>query len=100
MARPVRVAVLPEPPGGGTDPKVAATVRRAAQALTDAGYVVEEACPPRYDDATGCWSRLIMGDFSSVLALLSPMMGADAMTFLNNFNEGIPPWPMRRHGRN
>src|SRR3954451_9201011 len=32
LARPVRVAVLSEPPGGGTDPKVAAVVRRAAQA--------------------------------------------------------------------
>src|SRR6267378_7798161 len=67
LARPVRVAVLPEPPGGGTDPKVAATVRRAAQALADAGYVVEDACPPRYADAIGCWARLIMGDFGSVL---------------------------------
>jgi amidase len=91
LARPIRVAVLPEPPGGGTDPKVAAAVRRAAQALVDAGYVVEETCPPRYDDAIGCWRRLIMGDFGSVLALLSPMMGADAMAFLNNFNQGIPP---------
>jgi amidase len=91
LARPIRVAVLPEPPGGGTDPKLAATVRRAAQALTDAGYVVEEACPPRYADAVGCWRRLIMGDFSSVLNLLSPMMGTEAMAFLNNFNEGIPP---------
>ena len=72
LARPIRVAVLPEPPGGGTDPKVAAAVRRAAQALVDAGYVVEETCPPRYDDAIGCWRRLIMGDFGSVLALLSP----------------------------
>ena len=91
LARPVRVAVLPEPPGGGTDPKVSAVVRRAAQALADAGYAVEEACPPRYDDAIGCWRRLIMGDFGSVLALLSPMMGAEAMAFFNNFNEGIPP---------
>jgi amidase len=90
-ARPVRVAVLPEPPGGSIDPKIAAVVRRAAQALTDAGYVVEEACPPRYADAIGCWRRLIMGDFGSVLALLSPMMGADAMAFLNNFNQEIPP---------
>ncbi len=91
LPRPIRVAVLPEPPGGGTDPKIAAVVRRAAQALADAGYVVEEACPPRYADAVGCWRRLIMGDFGSVLALLSPMMGADAMAFLNNFNEDIPP---------
>jgi amidase len=91
LARPVRVAVLPEPPGGGTDPKVAAVVRRAAQALADAGYVVEEVSPPRYEDTIGCWARLIMGDFGSVLALLSPMMGADAMAFLTNFNEDIPP---------
>ena len=91
LARPVRVAVLPEPPGGSTDPKVAATVRRAAQTLADAGYAVEEACPPRYEDAASCWARLIMGDFGSVLGMLSPMMGAEAMAFLNNFNQDIPP---------
>jgi amidase len=91
LPRPLRVAVLPEPPGGGTDPKVAAVVRRAAQALADAGYAVEEVAPPRYEDALVCWSRLIMGDFSSVLALLSPMMGPDALAFVNNFNASIPP---------
>jgi len=91
LPRPLRVAVLPEPPGGGTDPKVAAVVRRAAQALADAGYVVEEVAPPRYQDAIVCWSRLILGDFSSVLALLSPMMGQDALAFVNNFNAAVPP---------
>jgi amidase len=91
VARPIRVAVLPEPPGGGTDPKVAATVRRAAAALADAGYVVEEASPPRYADAVDCWARFIMGDFGSVLAMLSPMMGADAMAFLDGFNANVPP---------
>jgi len=88
---PVRVAVLPEPPGGSTDPKVAATVRRAAQALADAGYAVEAACPPRYEDAASCWARLIKGDFGSVLGMLSPMMGAEAMAFVNNFNETVAP---------
>src|SRR6266481_5678875 len=91
MAPPVRVAVLAEPPGGSTDPKVAATVRRAAQALREAGYVVEEACPPRYEDAVSCWTRLIMGDFGSVLGMLSQTMGADATAFLNNFNQAVPP---------
>jgi amidase len=90
LTRPLRVAVLPEPPGGRTDPKVAAIVRRAAQALTDAGYAVEETCPPRYEDAASCWARLLMGDFRSVLGRLSPMMGADARAFLNNFNEAVP----------
>ena len=91
LARPLRVAVLAEPPGGSTHPAVAATVRRAAQALADAGYVVEEVCPPRYEDAVSCWARLIMGDFNSVLGQLSPIMGADAMTFLNSFQEAVPP---------
>ena len=52
-------AARPADPRGGAgraarrqhDPQVAATVRRAAQALADAGYVVEEVCPPRYEDA-------------------------------------------------
>jgi amidase len=91
IGRPIRVAVLPEPPGGSTDPAVAATVRRAALALADAGYVVEEVCPPRYEDAINCWRRLILGDFGSVLELLAPMMGADATAFLNNFNQLAPP---------
>ena len=91
LARPIRVAVLAEPPGGSTHPVVATTVRRAAQALTDAGYVVEEACPPRYEDAVDCWARFLMGDFSSVLGQLSPLMGADALTFLNAFKQVVRP---------
>jgi len=91
LSRPIRVAVLAEPPGGSTHPQVAATVRRAASALADAGYVVEEISPPRYEDAISCWARLIMGDFNSVLAQLQPMMGADAMAFLNVANGAVPP---------
>src|SRR5258708_23538042 len=62
LARPIRVAVLPEPPGGSTDPKVAATVRRAAQALADPGHCVGEALPPRSQGAANCSARPIMGD--------------------------------------
>ena len=67
VARPIRVAVLPEPPGASTHPAIGATVRRAAQALAAAGYMVEEVCPPRYEDAFSCWLRLMVGDFTSVL---------------------------------
>jgi amidase len=90
LVRPIRVAVLPEPPGGSTDPKVAAIVRRAGQVLADAGYVVEEVCPPRYEDAVSCWARLIMGDFRSILGILSSIMSADGMAFLNNFDQAVP----------
>src|SRR5262249_48176501 len=78
LARPLRVAVLAEPPGGSTDPVVAVAVRRAAQALADAGYVVEEVCPPRYQDAISCWTRLTTGDLNSILGALPQMMGPDA----------------------
>jgi amidase len=91
VARPLRVAVIAEPSGGSTNPVIAATVRRAAKALADAGYVVEEVSPPRYEEAIGCWARLIMGDFRAVLPQLSPLMGADALTFLNKAIEAVPP---------
>src|SRR5579871_1059192 len=92
LARPLRVAVIAEPPGGSTHPSVAATVRRAAEALADAGYIVEDVSPPRYEDAVGCWKRLIMGDLRAVLGQLSPLMGADALTFLNTAMEPVPPF--------
>jgi amidase len=91
LPRPLRVAVLPEPPGGKIDTVVAAAVRRAAEALADAGYAVEEVSPPRYEDAIACWARLIMGDFASVLEPLSQLMGADALAFLNAANQAVPP---------
>src|ERR1700739_3096587 len=84
-ARPIRVAVLAEPPGGSIDPKVASVVHRAAQALADAGYVVEDVCPPRYEAAIGCWARLLIGDFESVFAPLSQMMGANEVALVHNF---------------
>src|ERR1700741_396588 len=78
VARPIRVPFVAEPPGGSTYKSWAESVWRAAKALADAGYIVEEACPPRYEDAIGCWARLITGDFRAVLEQLSPLMGPDA----------------------
>jgi amidase len=90
-ATPIRVAVVAEPPGGSTYAAIAATVRRAAQALGDAGYVVQEACPPCYEDAINAWASFIMGDFGSVLDQMRPLFGADALTFLDAFNELARP---------
>jgi amidase len=57
-------------------------VRRAAQALADAGYVVEEACPPRYEDAVSCYLRLIISDLASdrVAALTAELAQVKAET--------------------
>jgi amidase len=59
--------------------------------VADAGYVVKEVCPPRYEDAISCWARLIMGDFASVMGPLSQIMGPDALAFLNAANQAVPP---------
>ena len=42
---------MAEPPGCATDPGVAAVVRDAAAKLADAGFAVEEASPPDYEEA-------------------------------------------------
>ena len=91
LAGPIRVAVVPAPPGGGVDPVVSDAVRRAADALADAGYDVVEACPPRYEEAVEVWARFIMGDFASVLGQLSGIMGSGGLAFLNAFNQAVPP---------
>lgn len=80
-ASPVRVAVLPEPPGGSTDPTIAAVVRRAADALADAGYDVVETGPDRYEEALATWRSFLTNDFRPLLPLLLPLMGADGVRF-------------------
>jgi len=50
-AKPVRVAVVLDPAGQGTAEQVQDGVRRAAHALEQAGYAVEELEPPGIDAA-------------------------------------------------
>ena len=92
-AGPLRVAVVAEPPGGSTDPRVAAAVRRAADALADAGYAVADVCPPRYEDSIATWLQLLFGDFAAVLPKLVPKMGAGGAAFLSMVQAGVPPLP-------
>lgn len=55
---PIRVAVVLDPAGRGTAPQVQDGVRLAADALADAGYVVEELQPPGIEEAA--WTLLVM----------------------------------------
>jgi amidase len=82
VEKPIRVAMVAEPPGGSTDPVVAAMVRRAGAALIDAGYDVVEMTPPRYEEAVSTWARFLLCDFNAVLDQLLPMMGKDGADFL------------------
>src|SRR4051795_138901 len=52
-----KVARVAAPPGGDPPPEIAAAVRRAGDALADAGYDVVEAEPPVYEQALDVWGR-------------------------------------------
>ena len=54
-----RVAMLAEVAGVDADPAVSATVRQAARWLEEAGYKVEEAAPPRLEEAARLFFTLV-----------------------------------------
>ena len=67
---PRRVAAVTDPGGSGTAPWVTAAVRRAADALREAGWEVTEAEPPFIADAARLWRELVVSD--EMEFLLSP----------------------------
>jgi amidase len=88
-ARPLRIAVLAEPPGGTTDPAIAGTIRAAASVLADTGHEVTEATPPSYEQTVVQWAALLAPDLQSQRPLLEAVMGADAMRFLELTDVGF-----------
>ena len=78
VSKPIRVAPVPAPPGGSCSPVVPGVVRRAVDALANAGYEMVETCPPRYEEAVATWAQFLVGDFSLVFDKLLPMMGTAA----------------------
>ncbi|HYQ53514.1 MAG TPA: amidase family protein [Pseudomonas sp.] len=62
-----RVAVCASIPGLRTDPGVVAAVKQAAVWLEEAGYQVEEAVPPRINEARELWIALACNEARSGL---------------------------------
>jgi amidase len=89
-----RVALLPEPPAGQTDPHIAAVTRAAGQVLENAGYIVEEVEPPRYEEVIAIWAGLLMADIRSALPLLAPLLSDNANQFLKYADESNEPTTM------
>ncbi|MEO0493186.1 MAG: amidase [Actinomycetota bacterium] len=69
-----RVALVADPPGGETDPRVAALTRTVGDALADAGCVVEEVEAPRFAEVIDCWSGLVGGDLAVSFPLIDPIL--------------------------
>jgi len=71
VARPVRVALVADPPGGFTHPTQAAAVRTAGRHLEAAGYAVEDVVPPDFEAVVAAWHCIGSTD---VFRMLAPNM--------------------------
>jgi amidase len=87
-AKPVRVALVMDPVGQGTSHQVQEGVRKAARALEDAGYAVEEAEPPSIDVAAKTLLAMLnTPDIRALWQLMSPLLPDDTRKFLSAFYE-------------
>jgi amidase len=66
-APPIKVAIVPDVPGGPTHPAQAAAVRQAGKHLQAAGYVVEEVLPPDMERGAALFHIICVTDLFGVL---------------------------------
>jgi amidase len=86
---PIRVALVPAPSGGATDPAVSAGVRKAGQALEAAGYSVEEIEPPDIPGVARTWGAFMTAEMSVLAPRMLPLMSADAAKFMTLALQGF-----------
>jgi amidase len=92
LPRPIRVALVPENPGGSTHPAQAEAVRQAGRHLATAGYAVEEVTPPDLNEIIETWHRICSTDVLGALAPRVEEFGdADARTSMRLWLELFPP---------
>jgi amidase len=88
LAEPVRVALVVDPAGEGTADQVQAGVRKAANALEDAGYAVEEIEPPSLVAAAkALLDMLSTPETRAGWQYVAPSMPADTQRFMSEFYE-------------
>jgi amidase len=73
----VRVAVLTRTERNGGHPEIAMALKAASDALRDAGFIPEETCPPRFEEAAQLWLDIVMASNQCNLAPLVERYGSD-----------------------
>jgi amidase len=87
----LKIAVMADPPGGATDPGIAAMITSVGDRLADAGHDVVEATPPGYERVVELWSAILMADVRVQSDLLQMVMGPDALKMIAEFDAQTPP---------
>ena len=85
--KPVRVALVVDPAGQGAAGQVQEGVRKAASALEDAGYVVDELEPPSIEVAAKAALDMIVADTRATWGLMPFSMPADTTRFISSLLE-------------
>jgi amidase len=75
LPRPIKVALCRDPNGDGVHPSVTASLKRAANALADAGYVIEEPKLPSVLEAGALWDLICQGELREFLAATVAELG-------------------------
>ena len=87
-ARPIKVAIVPEVPGGSTHAAQAAAVRQAGKHLQRAGYVVEEVLPPDMERGVELWHMICVTDvFAGLWPQMQKMGDPDGITSMKGWLE-------------
>ena len=79
----LRIAVMATPPGGSTHAGVADVVRKAADALSNAGHDVVEINPPDFELACEVWKTQLYGEYELQRPLLEMVMGEGGRKFVD-----------------
>jgi amidase len=100
IRRPIRVAVVADPGGGGVARQVRAGVVRAAEALADSGYVCEDVEPLGIEDAArALLDMLTTPEIRAAWAPLAAIVPPDTQRFMEAFfavaGDADPIRPMR-----
>jgi amidase len=86
LPTPIRVALVTDPGGQGVSAQVVEGVRRAAAALEEAGYSVEEIAPPSIDEAARIMLDMLnTPDLRAMWQTMAPLLPAETQKFFTDF---------------
>jgi amidase len=77
--RPIRVALYAENPGAAMDPPVLDALRSTAKWLEDAGYRVEEATPPHFEEIARLFFTMVRSEERSTTTSAIDRLGDEQL---------------------
>ena len=91
--RPLRVALFKRHAAYDVDPTVVAALEQAGQWLAEAGFEVEEAQPPHFEEGAQMWNQQLMQDIRrGGQPAIEAMGDAAVKAALRGYMHGLPDW--------